>query len=248
MGCGGTIAVGDDAGDAGTDVSSDTFVDPGFRSSLAFQWLGNQGLFYGAFYASAQAANGACQQTTSGPCVTYSCAATGPQMKSNAGTLSLSVNGSVIAKPMPNPQDNSYFTDTIKFSPGDELGVSASGADVPAFAMHTITSPGKVTATAPATLSTSQDFTLAWSGGEPGASVTIGIARGAFNGSEGVSCMFDATAGTGTIPKELLATIQNGSPNGDLLVSQQRKTTFASGAFVIDLVAVQGDDSPIGFQ
>jgi hypothetical protein len=266
IGCGGSLAAGDDAGDAGADTVStgndagdagadgpnDAFVDPGFRSSLAFQrgstpWL-NHGIFFGAFYASAQAANGLCQRTTSGSCVTYFCGSSNPQMDSNAGTLTLSVNGLAIAQPMPNPVDNTYSTTSIAYSPGDALGVSASGADVPAFAAHTIQSPGEVTAIMPATITTSQDFTLTWSGGEPGATVIIGVARGGFNGSEGVTCTFDATAGTGTIPQSLLATVQNGSPDGDLLVAQQRKTTFAAGAFVIDLVALQGDDSAIGFQ
>ena len=249
IGCGGTIATGDDAaaGDAGADGPGDVFVDPGFRSSLAFEVVGHDALFYGVFYASAQAANGSCEQTTSGACVTYTCPSVSPQMGSSAGTLTLSINGMAIAKATPNAPDDTYFASVLAFSPGDVLGVSGSGADVPAFAMQTVKSPGKVTTNVPTAIDTSQDFTLAWSGGEPDATVIVGIARGVPNGSAGVSCTFDATAGTGTIPKALLATIQSGAPNGDVIVGQQRKTTFASGAFVTDLVAIQSDDSPVDF-
>ena len=144
---------------------------------------------------------------------------------------------------------NLYFLSPITFASGDVLMVSGSGADVPKLSAQ-ITSPSSINVSPapPSSLSTSQDLTLTWSGGESGASVAVGIERSGFNDSLTVSCTFDATAGTGTVPKALLSQIQTGSPNGDLLVGQFRQTTFTAGAFVIQLYAVQSQDFPITFQ
>jgi len=247
FGCGGTIAAGSDAGT--NDAASDAPIpDAGFKSSLSFEGFG-QGTFFGSFYANAQQATGGCQQTSSGACTVSSCAAVGPQTLASAGTLTLTVNGSSVATSTPNVQGGGYYmTSPLVFAPGDVLGVSGSGADVPAFATRTITAPSKIAVATPSVISTSQDLTLTWTGGESDAKVIIGIARGAFNGSTSVSCTFDATAGTGTVPKAQLASMQSGVLTGNLTVGQQRTTTFASGAFVIDLSAIEDDDSYITFQ
>ena len=247
IGCGGTIAGGGD--DASTkDAASDAPIpDAGFKSSLSFDGHG-QGTFFGSFYANAQQASAGCQLTSVGSCTVSSCSATAPQTPPNAGTLTLTVNGSPVATATPQGGSGDYMTTPLPFSPGDVLGVSASGADVPAFATHTITSPGKLAVGTPSTITTSQDLTLTWTGGESGAIVIVGIGRGGFNGATSVSCSFDATSGTGTVPKEQLASLQNGAPTGSLIVGQQRSTTFVSGTFVIDLDAIEDDQSSVTFQ
>jgi hypothetical protein len=253
FGCGGTIATGDDAstGDAGPkkDATSDAQVpDAGFTSSLAFENGNGGGMFLGAFFANAQQAQSCTSTTTIGGCAAYTCPDVGPQMLPSAGTLTLSV-GAVTSTATPD-QTGGYVANVSTFGAGTVLGVSASGGDVPAFATQTVTSPSVllVSPAPPSTIVTTQDLTLSWSAGEPGATVVIAIARQGFNASESVTCMLDATAGTATVPKAALATLSSGSPNGQMMIGQQRKTTFASGTFVVELVALQYQSQPITFQ
>ena len=198
IGCGGTIAAGDDA--STKEAAADAPIpDAAFKSTLSFSNDPGGGDFFGAFYATAEQANDGCQTTKSGSCVVSTCAAVAPQTLANAGTLSLQI-GSTSATAS-QTAENIYFLTPISFAAGDVLAVSNSGGDVPKFSAQ-ITSPGAITISTatPSAISTSQDFTIAWSGGESGASVAVGIARQGFNEALSVSCKFDATAGSGTFP------------------------------------------------
>ncbi len=251
IGCGGNLASGDDAGPKKDATSDAPTPDAGFVSSLTFENVngqGGQGVFFGRFFATAQQANGGCTTTKTGNCSTYMCPSTGPQTLSSAGTLTLTVGSSTST--VTQNANGDYSSTTSAFAGGDVLGVSASGGDVPAFGAQTVTSPGMiiVSPAPPSTISTAQDLTFTWSSGEPGASVLVAIARQGFNASESVGCTFDAIAGTGTIPQAQLAAISSGSPSGEILIGQERKTTFSSGTFVIDLAAIQDESLPITFQ
>jgi hypothetical protein len=245
-GCGGTIAGGADA--SAKDAASDVIPDAGFTSTLTFEQTPSGGSFYGAFYATADQASQGCQTTKSGTCSVVTCLSAQPPTFVNAGALTIQI-GQTTSSISPDAQ-NAYTLSPISFAPGQLLMVSNSaGADVPQFGTQ-ITSPGTVTipTSTPSTISTSQDFVLTWSGGESGASVVVGIARQGLNEYTSVSCTFDATAGTGTIPKAQLASLQSGAPQGDMIVGQSKSTTFADGTFVIELSAVQSQDFPVTFQ
>ena len=260
IGCGGTLAAGEDAstkdakadGPSPLDASSLVDVttpppDGGVVSSLAFENTPDLGgVFSGGFLKTSQQANDGCQKTDLGSCFTYVCPSqTPPSGLASAGTLTLSMGNYTLSV----QQDTSsfYFKDGFTFSPGALLGVSASGAEVPAFPTQTISSPGPIAIDEPATISTAQDYVVTWSGGEVGAQVFVDGEGEKNNGSNAAGCYFDAAAGTGTIPQAALAALK-GVANGQLYFGQQRKTSFTAGSFAIDLLAIQSDTFFVTFQ
>ncbi len=257
--CGGTIASGDDAStDASTqkdaqgdstfpfDASPPPAADAGV-SVLAFEDNNGQALFIGEFFTSEQQANGGCQVTDGGACSVYVCpSGPPPQNLANAGTLTISINSSSSTVSQ-DPNSGIYSKGGLTFGADDVLGVSGSGGTVPAFPIQKVTSPSMIqlSPTPPTNISTTQDFTVSWIDGEPGADVVIELVGMGNNGSTGVSCTFEPTAGTGTIPQSELVALKGMS--GQLFYGQQRKTTFAAGSFPINLVAMLYGTQPANF-
>jgi hypothetical protein len=100
------------------------------------------------------------------------------------------------------------------FEAGAPLAVSATGADVPAFAAQLV-APANVALVSPpadaGTIDTSTDLQIAWSGGASGESITIVFGANAGN----VLCTFDSTLQTAVVPKEALAPLA-GSQHGNI--------------------------------
>jgi hypothetical protein len=257
--CGGTLANGDDAStdaSAQTDSQSDSTLpfdasppppaaDAGV-SILAFDDSYGQATFIGQFFTSEQQATDGCQVTDAGACSIYECSSgPPPQNLANAGTLTIWINSS----PSTVSQDSSgfYLKNGIAFGADDVLGVSGSGGTVPAFPIQKVTAPSMIllSPVPPTSISTAQDFTVSWIDGEPGAEVVVELVGSGNNGSTGVSCTFEPTAGTGTIPQSELVALKGMS--GQLFYGQQRKTTFASGSFPINLVALLYATQPANF-
>jgi hypothetical protein len=87
----------------------------------------------------------------------------------SAGTLTLSDDGRQLGLPM-TPVSGAYVSQTATWSPGDSLGVSASGAEVHAFAT-TVAAPTNASITSPALggfsaapISTTTALVVTWTG------------------------------------------------------------------------------------
>jgi hypothetical protein len=130
--------------------------------------------------------------------------------------------------------------------PGDTLTVSASGGVVPAFtaAPVAVPQPGTLVTPQPKSggdygfyaVSTSEDLTVQWSGGEPGAQFLL---QGGKGGNTSFLCTWDATLGQGIVPQSVLAPFKGMGLNGQLVWYQQRLATFTAGAFAIQESVLQ---------
>lgn len=208
---------------------------------------GAGGFLTAGFYENtAQAANG-CTTTAIGACTIATCDpnadATPPPLPQagivffSGGTLPEAGLGLV-------PQDGGVYGtaqhDSPLFAAGDMLQAKATGGDVPAFS-GTVVGPAAVTLTAPVAdggrhqIDTSSELPVAWTGGETGATVAVQLV--AFKGSTPISigCRFDAAAGSGTVPKAVIA--QLAGSTGSLYVSQLRASSLDAGRFAVRLVA-----------
>jgi hypothetical protein len=194
---------------------------------------------------------GVCGLATIGPCTvaSTSCALPPPPCASpQAGPLSLTGPSLPSAQLAPNP-DGTYTTNEILatnsvpfFAAGDALMVSAAGGDVPAF-QATVSGPSCLALTAPAipaggtsyAIPTAQDLAVAWTGGQPDATVGVDLIWRSTVGTVAyASCTFPASDGQGTIPKEALASFVAG-PGGFLTVYQQKSATTQAGSFAIEI-------------
>jgi hypothetical protein len=189
-----------------------------------------------------------CTRTVSGPCVLLDCSnldADATTVESNAGPIT--VSGGMLAGPqtlMFSADDQDYrvvIVHSAPFSTGQTFTVNAPGQDFPAFSGTSAPAPGVVTITSPAPVVTdaigqpvyhidpTKPFTLSWSGGTPGSSVLVSV--------DTVSCKFDAAAGMGTIPADMVARIASATttvPN-PLVVLSQSSAPIASGlAFLVE--------------
>ena len=80
-------------------------------------------------------------------------------------------------------------------------------------------------------LSTIADVPIAWSGGEPNASVIIEVI-----GDTQTICTFDASAGAGTIPRAALSAFAGHTTTFQW--QQQRDVVANAGSFPVHLMAV----------
>jgi hypothetical protein len=102
------------------------------------------------------------------------------------------------------------------FSGGEALTVSASGGDIPAFAVNTQfpllllvdNAPAASAATSVIPAPHTAPLSLSWERGAPG----VFFAAQPFNvtGNVGAACYFDSQAGTGTVPAEVLSAFPAG--------------------------------------
>jgi hypothetical protein len=86
---------------------------------------------------------------------------------------------------------------------------------------------------------TSQDFTVAWNGGETGATVHLSLEGSPQpHHSIEIDCAFDGAAGKGTVPQAALAMLR-GAPEGyfgSFVLYQERSTTIHAGTFQVTYV------------
>ena len=183
-------------------------------------------------------------RATIGPCeiVTYAdvAAAIGT---SSAGDISIAISGRSSPIPLARPQDGgipSYFTyNEHIFNGGETVTVTATGADVPAFAT-TLTAPTRPTLTAVGiaangVIDRSQAITVRWTGGSPQLSVSLSGTTDA--GLRVVECRFDAAAGSGTILPTVLQQLPSGLA-GSFGIAAITSKPLNAGSWSFDVDAI----------
>ena len=239
--------------DVATEVSGTS--DAGGWGGLTFSNSGDAGIFLGIFVPAGVPTPPGCTLSTIGPCDVGDCPTPGvtdggSEAVPSAGTITitgpaLGVAGVALV------QNNGlyyYSTNGQIFSKGDTLGASATGADVPAFALHTVVAPGVITVTSPSlppdggaiVVPTSTDLSFTWTGGQAGAMVQMGLTAYFQNqGYSQIVCQWPATAGSGQIPAAALGTLISASPleSGSVVWDEYTQTPFNSGEWNISLLA-----------
>ena len=158
----------------------------------------------------------------------------------SADTITIA-NGASSAPMAPDTANANYIVYSytslpgLVWNPGDLVGVSAAGAEVPAFT-GSVAFPEKATVTTPTATSTIDRTTplpVAWSG------ATTGVLRLTILDASGAeaSCDFTAGAGTGSIPTKILAPLAAGSASID--VSTRNVANVVVGDWTVALVAQQ---------
>jgi hypothetical protein len=101
--------------------------------------------------------------------------------------------------------------------PGQPLVIAAAGAEVPAFSVS-LTSPSSITVTsptctvgAPCAVSRASPFTVRWSGGTTGSVLVDVFSQQGTSPTADVSCLFPASAGSGTIPANTMRQLLSGT-------------------------------------
>jgi hypothetical protein len=146
--------------------------------------------------------------------------------------------------------DAGFDAAALTFRAGDTLCVSGTGGDVPAFPNLPIDAPAFLSLTSPAfsppsgsnplelVLSSASDAVLGWTPDPADDTVAFTLFSGAGQGS--AVCVFDASAGTGTVPRAVLTTLAS-PPGSDatLLGSFEayRERVYGVGASVIGVGA-----------
>ncbi len=182
-----------------------------------------------------------CTRSTIGSCTISNCAlAADAGMppdggRVGAGVVSLSglADGGVTLMPM-----ELGYQATISgavFIPGGTIGVSTTGATVPAFTAQ-VTAPSGATLTAPVctqstcpAISKATGLTVTWSGGAGTVAIEV------LAGSEQVNCEYPAAAGTATIPPAVLASLPAGMAS--LFFNTVNATTVQAGQFPVKFTA-----------
>lgn len=160
----------------------------------------------------------------------------------SAGVITVSGGGQMVQ--LTPGADGTYPTDTQRmsvFAPGTELTVSAAGSatGVAAFT-GTVTMPGPITVTAPmisltapTAISRAQPLMVTWTGGTTG-KVSVVMASNASGGAS-VSCTYDATAGSASVPATVLGALPMG--DGTIAIGGSSSREQNAGGFTVTLTA-----------
>lgn len=141
----------------------------------------------------------------------------------NMGVVTATGNlGSLVAA----PDANGHYpvaSDMRLFDPGQTVTVTAPGGALPAI-NETFTAQPDIMVTSPIepTINRGTPMVVTWTGGGTGTvHVTLGAIRGALRHQ--FRCTFPASAGTGTVPSEVLKTVPVGSSELLIAGSEHRK-------------------------
>ena len=193
----------------------------------------------------------ACKTTTSGVCFARVCDISGldggtPTLFSrDAGDITVTGVGASMATisfgPIHSTTSMGYTPAqgmTLFYKAGDKLTAKgAGGADLPAFALQTLTAPGDIVLTSMGCagsvcpdLDRTQDLVVTWTGGGAG---KVGVL---FETDSDVShvdltCDFDATAGTGTVPHALLMLL--GKADSDVTSGIETILSYSRQSFTV---------------
>jgi hypothetical protein len=254
-GSGPADAPGPPAGRAGF-IEFETYLSPPGLAS---------GDLYAAFEGIEFGDSNRCQQMSVGAsCVLYSCLVRSPDAgpSPTAGVLTitggnLDASVEVVATP---PGEYNHKSVGPFFAPGAVLGASATGGDVPAFASQTIRGPATPHFTEPPLFTlidggaylvdTSQDLTLAWSGGQAGSWAVfqaLGRAKAPTVTYVWLYCQIDATAGDGVVPRAGLAALA-GASFGWINVGLRNAAAFSAGDWSVAITATIWVTAPATFQ
>jgi hypothetical protein len=213
-------------------ISQDNDPSVGFISLI--------GASFNPHYASASA----CSGTASGPCTLSSCKpGSGKLTNDNAGTVT------VTGGKLPGPEsvklgsDGNYtnYTATKQiFATGDTFTVSGSGAAFPSFSGESAPAPGVLKLTGPASTAgtagpiygfdPTKALTWTWTGGSAGDSAVFNTAN--LDTGVEIACTFDAAAGTGTIPADVVGKLPHGTSTvpGNMFFFAQSSKLVAVGS------------------
>lgn len=161
-----------------------------------------------------------CTRTVSGGCTVDDCTAVDMQgamlLGEGAGTLTVSgarLPTAIMLHPSAAGTYRQLLGGNPLFGTGDVFQVSAPGDVFPAVTGQSAAAPAPVTITSPAmttgtagptyTYDPTAALTWTWTGGQAGATVIISVLTSGPDLT--VTCTFDATAGTGTIPQDVVA-------------------------------------------
>jgi hypothetical protein len=190
--------------------------------------------------------------TTSGACQIQNCAPiltaqdAGPLINSNAGTITVTgeTGSPEVLTFDSSTKTYTATTNTLPYSPCDVFTVKASGGAFPAFSGKSGAAPSLVTLTAPMpstgalgiatyAIDTTKALTWTWTGGSAGAQLIFTVEAA----NDILTCSFDAMAGTGTIPADVVAMFPIGTPSLIILTSST-KTLSAGGSSVLFIVGL----------
>jgi hypothetical protein len=194
-----------------------------------------------------------CTQTKSGSCTLNRCELgdAGAPTEFSAGTIT--ITGGTLSAPITLTYDAStgysvFSSTTPIYTPGETFNVSAVGADVAAFSGASAAAPSDIVVTSPSggtgtnlmyAIDESTDLVITWTGGSAGAEVDVNLSNLDDNSlALSASCMFDAAAGTGTIPMALLT--QLGSFTSGYLEMFPISTASVASANAAVTITVQG--------
>lgn len=214
-GGGGDDAGGDDAGSNGPPPPNNGYVAITSTSAMS----GTMPIVFGTASASfyVNQATGTCTEQVFGACTTFTCPATVPTpIYASAGTIS--VTGLSQAITLTPQADKTYMPFSQMqplFTGGEMITVSGTGAEAPAFSIG-VTAPSRASITSPAppptngslTINRAQDFSVMWTGG--GAGKLYVYFAGPSGSGASVSCGYDASAGSATVPAAALSVLPPG--------------------------------------
>ena len=274
--CGSSKSSGGPSGDAATDaIGPDGGGDSGSGTTgvgvVTFSELRDaQGTFFAGFSETVPALAANCTAADAGPCVTTSCTAVpasdsgandaATTVAPSAGTLTITggIFGSKGAAVAPDKAGTYvYASPSTIFAPGDTLGASATGGEVPAFPEQTVVATPTIVLTAPVpgtggkiTIPTAEPLVVTWTGGQAGA-MTVFTATAIFTtgGASSTSCSWDASLGTGTVPSAALKPLAaaNAETSG-VSWYQSADSTFTVGTLAVTMSARVTQGSLASFQ
>ena len=227
----GAVSQGDGAtGDGGGGGGDGSTTTNGINSVILVTGGGPRFSMTAAFRGMPAPVPAGCVTKTVGGCIATSCPAVDGILSSSLNAGAITVAGTGPDSPVTirytamgdaglmgySARGNSQF-----FHGGDTITASgAGGPDVPAFAAQTVIAPNEIVVTSPACaaikcpdIPRSHDATIAWTGGGAG-KVEITYITDTDDGSKTLSCSFDASAGSGTIPSAALMMLDPGTAPG----------------------------------
>ncbi|HEX8791346.1 MAG TPA: hypothetical protein VF765_10390 [Polyangiaceae bacterium] len=210
---------------------------------------------YAQFFTTDQSSMG-CTVTTAGSCTYYSdCGAGGPGPNGvSAGTLTVAgpLLMTVTATPLPpsNFYDSGGPNTAILW--GQTLTVSATGATVPAFGPVSVVVPEIATIYDPpidvdggsTTIPTNADLVVAWTGGQPGAKMTLHAAGNSMG--DYMNCTWNGADGKDIVPVAMLQHFSHQS--GYVLYGQYNVTSFSAGPFAVTVNALPYAGALVDYQ
>lgn len=209
-------------------ISDTTAVDGGAKSSHRA----------GASFTHVTVPDGATQTKTVGPCVLEIIGEGTAAQETDVSAGTVHLTGGAAAIDLAPMSDNTYAPSTgatALYAGGETLVVTADGKDVPAFTTS-LTAPSKVTLAAPVvasgalTVKRSSGVTATFSSAATGAaagSVVLYFSATSTTMAFALTCTFDASAGTGTIPAAAFADFPAGPGTFDFYVKQASRVVVA---------------------
>jgi hypothetical protein len=251
-GVSGDAAADGGVADAASESGGDSGVATAGSSIVILQLLGLQGSIGDilATFDPHYAAGLGCAHTVSGPCTIDDCTALDMQggmlLGESAGTLT--VSGALLPTTlMLHPGDAGTYRVPLAGNPlfamGNVFQVSAAGDVFPAFTGQSANAPALVAITSPA-MTTGADgptytydpttaLTWTWTGGQMGTSVIVSVITHAPDLT--VTCTFDATAGTGTIPQDVVAKLPPMSSTLQIVAASSTMLAAGSQSVLFEL-------------